>query len=87
MGRSCGARSGEREPTLAGAAESLLAVDAVVAEAERPAARAARLDDEVEARATGVRILGARRLWLHQFDEPVGDDFSHDCILARGVKG
>jgi len=43
MGRGCGARGGEREAVSAGATEGSLAVDAVVAEADRPAARAARL--------------------------------------------
>src|SRR5262249_53580822 len=60
MGCSRGARSGEREPAIAGATERLLAVDAVVAEAHRPRARAARLDNQIEAGTAGVRIFGAR---------------------------
>src|SRR5262249_51046327 len=87
MGRCRRARSSERETAVAGATECSLDVDTVVTEAECPATRAARLDDEVEPGTTSVRILGARRLWPNRFDEPVGDDFSHHCILPRGVKG
>jgi hypothetical protein len=87
MGRSHSARGGKREATSAGATERLLTVDAGVAEAKRPAARAARLDNEIKARAAGVRIFGARCLWPDRLDEPMGDDFSHHCILPRGVKG
>src|SRR5262249_52941741 len=87
MGRGRGARSGERETAITSAAERLLPVHAVAAEAKRPAARAARLDDEVKARATSVWVLGARRLWPNRLDEPVGHDSSHDCGLACGVNG
>jgi hypothetical protein len=87
MGRSHSARGGKREATSAGATERLLTVDAGVAEAKRPAARAARLDNEVETRAPGVRIFGARWPWPDRFNEPVGNDFSYHCILPRGVKG
>src|SRR5262249_43251675 len=87
MGRSRSARGGKREPALAGAAESFLAVDAVVTEADRPATRATRLDDKVETRTTSVRVFGACRPRPHRFNEAVGDDLSHDCIPPRGVKG
>lgn len=87
MDRGRGARGGKREATGAGATESLLAVDAAVTEANRPAARAARLDNEIKTRATSVRIFGARWFWLDRFNEPVGDDFSCHCILPGGVKG
>jgi len=87
MGRSRGARGGEREAAIAGATKRLLAVDAVVAEAHRPRARAGRLNDQIETGTAGVRIFGARRLRPNGLDEAVGDNFSHHCILARGVKG
>src|SRR5262249_19545680 len=81
------ARRSEREAAVGGATEGALAIDAVVAKANRPAARTARLNDEIETGATGVGIFGACRLGPHRFDEPVGNDLSHDCILLRGVKG
>src|SRR5262245_34463164 len=78
-------RSGEREPTSAGAAEGLLAVLtpmilAPATEAERPRARAARLHDQIEAGATSIAIFGAHELAgtvtlrLSDPDEVPGDD-------------
>jgi hypothetical protein len=87
MGRSCGARSGKRETAITGAAEGLLPIHTAITEAECPGARAAGLNDQVQTGASGVRILGAHRSWPNRLNESVGDDFSHRCVLPRGVKG
>ena len=87
IGRGRGARSAERETGRTSTTEGLLPVDAVMIEADRPAARAARLDDKIQTGTTAVRILDAHRLGANRLHEAVGDDSGHGGTLSRGVKG